>query len=286
MMCGRFEDCERFTTEAEATFRDRCQGTWWELTNARSFGIWSLIMLGRLRQLAERLPDLLRDCRERGDRLGLLSLTSGPIYMLRLAQHESHAMRDECLDGLSRWAQGGIHFQHLCGLFTLAAADLYDGHVEAALDHVEGKWTDVERSLLPRVQFFRLDLWALRGRVALAAAGRDPASPHLRRVRGAIRRIEREGTTWASGYAFALRAGLAVLRGRVQVAATLLQQGVDSFTSAAMSVHAAACEIQSRLVLGRDAGDALSRSYAALEQQGVRYPHRFAAALLPMPESE
>jgi serine/threonine protein kinase len=283
MMYGRFEDSERFTSEAETIFRDQCHGTAWELTNARAFRIWSLVMLGRLRELADKVPDLVRDSHERGDRLGLMTLISGPMYMLRLAQDEPRTMRDECKNGLSRWAQGGFHFQHLCGLFTLAAADLYEGLVNDAVEYVEMKWKEVERSLLPRVQYFRLDLWALRGRVALAAAERGSESRHIRRVRSAIAHIEREGTTWASGYALALHAGIAGLSGDRRLAVSFLERAEDSFASSAMIVHAAVCTVQRGLVGGTSGVEELSRGCSLLTKHGVRHPLRFAAMLVPMP---
>jgi hypothetical protein len=279
---GRFEDGLHHTSEAATIFRDRCQGTAWELTSARAFSIWSLVLLGRLRELAETLPDLVRDSRDRGDRLGLVSLTSGPIHVLGLARDDARQMREDCRDGLSRWAQGGFHFQHLCGLFTLVAADLYEGLAEAAVEYLETRWKEVEHSLLLRVQFFRLDLWALRGRVALAAARDDARSPHVSRVEQAIARIEREQMAWASGHALALRAGIARLRGERSLAVALLERAERDFDAAAMAVHAAACVLQRGVLLGADGAHAFERGSALLVNQGVRRPVRFATTLLPV----
>jgi tetratricopeptide (TPR) repeat protein len=279
---GRFEDGLQHASEAATIFRDRCQGSVWELTSARAFSIWSLVLLGRLRELAETLPDLVRDSRDRGDRLGLVSLTSGPIHVLGLARDDAGQMREDCRDGLSRWAQGGFHFQHLCGLFTLVAADLYEGLTDVAVEYLESKWKEVEDSLLLRVQFFRLDLWALRGRVALAAARHDARSPHVSRVEQAIARIEREQMAWASGHALALRAGLARLRGDLPLAVRWLERAERDFASAAMAVHAGACLLQRGMLLGADGAHAFERGSALLVNQGVRRPTRFATTLLPV----
>jgi serine/threonine protein kinase len=278
----RFEVGLRFTSEAEIIFRDRCQGTSWELTSARAFSIWSLVLLGRLRELAGKIPDLVRDCRDRGDRLGLVSLTSGPIHVLGLARDDVRRMRDECMDGLSRWAQGGFHFQHFCGLFTLVAADLYERRAEPAVEYLEAKWHEIERSLLLRVEFFRVDLWALRGRAALAAAGDDPRSPHVARAERAVAHIAREPLTWASGYALALRAGIARIRGDPALAHTLLERAERAFAAVEMTLHAAACQLQRGMLLGASGTNVFAHGSALLANQGVRCPIRFATTLLPM----
>jgi eukaryotic-like serine/threonine-protein kinase len=280
MQEGRFAECLRFARDAAHTFRDRSHGTAWELTSARVFSIWAQVSLGRLRELAAELPDMVRDCRDRGDRLGLVSLTSGPIHVLGLARDDARQMRAACEDGLSRWAQSGFHFQHLCALFTLVAADLYEGHADAAVAHLEATWPAVERSLLLRVQFFRLDLWALRGRVALAAARGDARSIHVRRIEQAIAGIERERMAWASGHALALRAGLAQLGGDRPLAGELVERAERAFAAAEMAVHAAACQLQ-RGVLLDDAG-ALARGSTQLADQGVLRPRQFATTLLPV----
>lgn len=279
---GQFEDSLRFSKQAESIFVGQCPGATWELATARAFTIWSLMLLGRLNELAVKVPDLVRDCRERGDRLGFMSLTSGPIHVLGLARDQAAEMRADCKAGLANWAQSGFHFQHLCGLFTLAAADLYEGFADAAVESVESTWKDVERSLLLRVQFFRLDLWALRGRVALAAAGHDASSVHVRRVEQAIARIEREQMAWANGHALALRAGVARLRGDAPLACTLLERAERCFAGSTMSVHAAACKLQRGMLLGAAGTEVFTHGCSLLADEGVRRPSRFAATLVPI----
>jgi hypothetical protein len=279
---GRFADSLRFATTAEDIFGTRCPGAAWELARARAFTLWSLALLGRLHELADKVPELVRDSRERGDRFALMNLTAGPLHVLGLARDEAAEMRAQCQHDLASWAQGGFHFQHLCALFTAVAADLYEGLAGAATERVESAWRDIERSLLLRVQFFRLDLWALRGRAALAAAGRDGAAIHVRRVERAIARIERERMAWAMGHALALRAGLARLRGDVALASRLLERAEQAFAAAAMTAHAAACQLQRGGLRGRAGVDELGRGAARLAGEGVRRPDRFAATLVPL----
>jgi hypothetical protein len=282
---GRFADSLQFATAAEDIFGTRCSGAAWELARARAFTLWSRAMLGRLRELAEQVPELVRDSRDRGDRFALLTLTSGPLHVLGLARDEAGEMRAQCQRDLASWAQGGFHFQHLCALFTAVAADLYEGLAGAAVERVESAWRDIERSLLLRVQFFRLDLWALRGRAALAAAGRDGAALHVRRVEHAIARIERERMAWAMGHALALRAGLARLRGDPALACGLLERAEQAFAAAAMTAHAAACELQRGGLLGGAGADVHACGAARLAGEGVRRPDRFAATLVPLAAS-
>ncbi len=281
MHTGRFEESLRFATDAEAMFRERCEGPTWKVADARAFGLWALAYLGRLGELARRIPALLRDAIERDDLFAQISVGLGPTHVAWLARDDTATMRETCAAAMKRWTQSGFHFQHLCALFSLTSADLYEGDPAAASARVEAGWPSLRRSLQLRTQFVRIDCWYLRGRVAVALAFTDPKARAgaLRRANDAAARIERENMAWSQGLAHALRAAIAQIGGRTAEAVRWLELGERAFLDVPMRMHAASCAYQRALLVNeRDpaGGEAL------LREEGVRDPARFANVLVPM----
>jgi eukaryotic-like serine/threonine-protein kinase len=281
MHTGRFEDSLRFATDAEAMFRERCEGPTWKVADARAFGLWALAYLGRLGELARRIPALLRDAIERDDLFAQISVGLGPTHVAWLARDDVATMRQTCAGAMQRWTQAGFHFQHLCALFSLTSADLYEGDAVAASARVEAGWASVRRSLQLRTQFVRIDCWYLRGRAAVSLAFTDPRAraSALRRATGALARIERENMAWSQGLAHALRAAMAQIGGDTLEAVRLLELGERAFLAASMGMHAASCVYQRALLTGEQDP---TRAEAGLREEGVRDPARFANVLVPM----
>jgi hypothetical protein len=211
-----------------------------------------------------------------------MSATCGPIGALALARDQPGELRAASRDGLASWAQSGFHFQHLCAMDGLIHADLYEGRVAAAIEHLESRWSELERSLLMRAQFIRINIWLLRGNLALAAAGDEPRAAHRSRVERAIAAIDRERMPWARGPALALRAGLARLRGDATAAGALLEQAERRYAEADMGLHVAVCQLQRGLVLGAAGDAARARGTARLIEEGVQRPIQFAATFMPV----
>lgn len=280
MQEGRFEASLAATNEAQRILLEECHGQFWQLARTQAFGVWALAYLGRLGELGERVEVLLHDYRERGDLLAQLNMVTGPSHLLGLARDDVPAMRRECERMLQQWSQSGFHFQHLSALFTLAVGDLYEGAYAQAWQRIESRWPDVERSFLLRAEFVRDDSWYLRGRTAIAAglAGVASRADCARIVGQGIRQIEQDDVSWSRGMAFVLRAGLAKLQDDDAATLRELEQAELGFRAADMSVHAAACALQSATLRGTPNDDA----EGTLRREGVKDPPRFANALVPI----
>ena len=281
MHLGRFEDSLGSATEAEAMFRERCEGPTWKVAEARAFGLWALAYLGRLGELARRIPALLHDAIDRDDLFAQISVALGPTHVAWLARDDVATMRQTCADAMQRWTQTGFHFQHLCALFSLTAADLYEGDAASAAARVEAAWPSAQRSLLLRAQFVRIDCWYLRGRASVSLAFADPAvrGRALRAANGAAAHIESEKMPWSQGLAFGLRAAIARIEGHTTESVRLLDLAERAFLAASMRVHAASCAYQRNLLTGEQD---LAPGEAVLCEEGVRNPARFANVLVPM----
>ena len=82
-----------------------------------------------------------------------------------------------------------------------------------------------------------MESWFLRGRSALALAGRRPDHRLLATARADARRIASERAPWASPLALLVSAGVAYLEGDVIQARLRLLRAVDGFDLAGMTLR-------------------------------------------------
>ncbi len=260
----------------------RCSGVAWERSTAMIFRLDARYYLGDWRGLLDELPRMLDDARERGDR-----------YTETLA-----LIRFECVAGLANddperarrglrrvadWSHAGFHSVHLVELHETVEVALYEGDGRAAWAALRLRWIALERSLLLRVQAFRIQMRYLRGRAALAVAASAWSPPerwwYARVALSEAARCERESTLWGDGLAGLLRAGVASLRGDRAGATEALARSARLLDAADMRVHAAVAR-RVRAALEGDA-EALREADEALAGQGVANVPRMAAMLAP-----
>ena len=260
----------------------RCSGVAWERSTAMIFRLDARYYLGDWRGLLDELPRMLDDARERGDR-----------YTETLA-----LIRFECVAGLANddperarrglrrvadWSHAGFHSVHLVELHETVEVALYEGDGRAAWAALRLRWIALERSLLLRVQAFRIQMRYLRGRAALAVAASAWSPPerwwYARVALSEAARCERESTLWGDGLAGLLRAGVASLRGDRAGATEALASSARLLDAADMRVHAAVAR-RVRAALEGDA-EALREADEALAGQGVANVPRMAAMLAP-----
>jgi hypothetical protein len=269
--------------EAEATLRESCTGTAWELGTAQRFALWPLMFMGEVAEIARRLPGLIKEAQERDDLYGETNLCLAVRTFLRLAADEPARARAELDELMNRWTHEGFHVQHMNRLFDEAQIDLYEGAGTVAWQRVEGTWPLLARSHLLLVQQVRVFMRHLRGRAALAAAaqGKNPG-PLLRITDREVRALRREGAPWAQALAQLLCAGAAAGRGESKRVAELLREGAARCEAAAMHLFAAAARRRLGIRLGGEEGRALvSGADEWMAGQQVRQPERLAALLVP-----
>ena len=116
-----------------------------------------------------------------------MNLSTYLMSIVRLAADEPDQARDELRRTMAQWSREGYHVQHNDRAGGALMVELYRGDGRAAWDLLERSWPALSRSLLLRVQFIRISMWSLRGRMRLAVAttAADPR-PYLRQA-GAMR---------------------------------------------------------------------------------------------------
>lgn len=276
-----FATCEARCAHAEALFRDHCTGVAWEVVTSQAFVLWAMAYQGKVRPIAERLPELVAQARARGDRYALSTLLVGPLNVVGLAADEPARVRRECAEITPEWSTDSTHFQRLCAAFVLAQTDLYEGHARYAWERIDGAWHLLGRTLVMRVQFHRADFTALRARAALgsAALGSAQRSRWLARALRDANALDREGLGFARAFAAAVRAGAAHLSGDAGATRRGLAQARDLFAAQGMQLHAAACQ----LALGHAARDRPTERAARkrLVELGAVHPDGLARLWVP-----
>lgn len=262
----------------EALFSAQPIGLQREVSSVRFFWAVTQALLGRFDALGARLPDLVRNARERGDIFSLVNLRSGFPNLLWLARGDLPRARREAAEAMRDWPQSGFHVQHFCDLYARVGHELYAGEAEQALAVTRAHWRDYERSLLSRIQFIRATCVDLRARAFLAAATARSwrRAARLREVRRAAKALRAEGVEWARAMAAALDAGATRLRDPA-AAVSLYAEAAASFERARLPVHALVARRAAALAGGRDP----SPHEDGLRALGVTEPAAYCRMLAP-----
>jgi len=281
---GHYALARAHAERGERIFRSSCTGVAWELDLVQLIALMCLGYEGDLVELGRRLGPMLTDAEERGDLFGVSSLQVLIKYRLHLLRDQPDEARRSATDAMARWTQDGFQLQHRHELFAHAEIDLYLGRGGDAHRRFEARWQALKRSLLLEAQQQRLEIFAARGRAAIAAAderGADRRALHAVAERYA-RRIERDQMAWANALAVLIRGGVAARQGQADRAVGLLRDAVRGFAGAGMALHAAIA----RRILGErlrgDEGHALiAEADAWLAAAQVKDVERTTALVAP-----
>jgi len=239
--------------------------------------------MGEVAELSRRLPVLLAEAQERGDRFALTNLKTYLLSFLRLAADDPERARRESSEALGEWSQQGFHVQHMTGLFAQVHIDLYCRQGQAAWQHITEQWPAVKRSLVLRVQRLRVYYRYQHACSALAAAvAGAKAGPLLHTAEQDARQMEHEREPWSEALARLVRAGVAAFRGDTSSAVALLVDAAARLEAADMRLWAAAARRRQGQLVGGDAGCGLvAQADSWMMGQGVKAPARLTAMYAP-----
>ena len=278
---GQFRDALQKAEEAETLFRERCTGVAWEINTSVNYALCSLVHLGELAQLAPRVPARLREAEERGDLYAGIDPVCRP-GIVWLAADDPEGGRRALRQVMDRWSLEGFHYQHYLEMFAENQIDLYQGNWARAWRRVDERWPRLKASFLLRIPFAEIEARHLRARAALAATIGSKDNSLLDRIDDDAKRIVNVRSTWSHALSFALRAGVANLRGRVEEAAELLDRASRRFERAEMMLYAKTAAFRRAQLIGGDGGRELGASTQHwFEAQGVKNVPRLADVLVP-----
>jgi serine/threonine protein kinase len=282
---GQFRMAVRESEEAEKIFREQCTGVTWEIDTSQIYTIYSLEYLGNLRELAHRIPLLLHQAEERGDRYHTIHFSARP-NMLWLAQDDPDtAQRYLASVAANRPREAefakSFHFPQFVELFARSQIDFYRGHGMESWRRIEERWPEQAR-WMSRFQFMRIEGHHLRARCGLAAAAETGDKSILAVVQREAKAIAGERMPWSLPLAESVRAGVHAARGRDDRARELYESAARNFEKADMSLFGAAAKRRFGELTGGENGRALtSAADAWMSAQGVKAPERLTRVLMP-----
>ena len=289
LLAGEWKKASLECARALVVLRDQCAGATWEINNAESFSLGSLISLGEIGEVSRRLPVLLAAARDRGNRYLETELRIR-MNIVWLAADQPDDGQRHANEARQAWSQHGFHRQHYSHMLASINTELYRGDAEAAWRVVAGNWTTLERTGLLRVQFLRIEACFLRARAALlnAARGRD-VERFLSIAREDARRIGRFGLRWSDAIATLLSAAVTFLEGRPGDARDMMAAAVTACERADMKLYAAVARRRLGLLRKDDRGrELVCEADAWMAAQGIRNPSRMTRLIatgFPDPEN-
>ena len=161
--------------------------------------------------------------------------------------------------------------------------ELYRGRAPAAWQAIAENWTSLERALLFRVQFQRIEARYLRARCALLmAATVGTARRFLSLARADARRIAREKMAWSNPLSYLLLAAVAHLEGQPQIASEKLAEAAAGFERAHMNLYLAVARRRLGDLAHDDASQERRRQADQwMAAQGIVNPSRLTRLIAP-----
>ncbi len=280
---GEFSEARRLCAQAVEVMSTDASSLFFETTSMRLMYVWSLYYLGELGELAQRVPILLREAEERGDRYSATNFSTGLCVAAWLVRDEPDEIRTLGDEALERWPHRNYHLQHYWYFLGRMLIEMYRGDAEATWRAFEEHWPDYRRSFMTRMELAHHEALSVKARAELFAAGHViDERKGLAAARGTARLMARRGLPYAVGWARLVEAAVAVRSGEEVAALAALDEAEQLFDRLGMNLYVQAVRWRRGEVLGGDEGAAMvaaARSF--FEQQLVVRPEQLANILAP-----
>ena len=271
---GRFAQARELCDEAVAIYRGRCRGVGWEVASAQIFSLWAAHYLGAYREIAARLPALIKEADAREDRYDATNLRTSHTNTVWLAADRPDEARAQIEYAAKQWLPRTFQMPHYYVLHALAQNELYAGAAGAAYKRAAEGWPLMQKAHLLGMPFIRAEMSFLRARCALALGKLDVARRDAKHLDG-------EQAPWTSALASLLRAGIAAGSG-ARTAAALYDEAATALAAVDMRLHATIARRRRGLLLGGTAGHELvTAADHWMDEQGIRAPDRMMTLFAP-----
>jgi hypothetical protein len=283
---GEWAQTVRCVENAEGLLGKRRTGADWELSTARTFGLWAEAYRGRFRGLDGRLGRLIEDALARGDSYTSTVLRqSGNATVIWLAADRPDQALAH-LEAARQEVQGPSYpLAHFWETSSRTLLELYRGPNASAWRGLSKQWPLIERSQVLRVQVIRAEALFLRARAALAAASSAPSPrPLYAAARADADALEREGRRWSLALARLIQAEINRGLGLHQEAAEAYREAEAGFWAAGMQAHALAARYRLGELAGRGGRGVIAEVQSDLLALGVVSVERFLGLLSPVPK--
>ena len=275
---GRWQKCFEAGERADAIFRDRCTNVAWERATIMRFTHVSLFYMGRLGELARRVPEEVDIAHEHDDLFARACAGSGFAVVAWLARGDVAAAETNLRELEEQWSSQSYQLQHLMALQGWTHVDIYAGRAARAWERIQDRWPALERSLILRAPMLRSITRAERIACAIAAGTPDALDTAARDAR----RLAAEKLPWATAMSTLLRAGIANRRGDRPAAVDLLARAARALDPQDATLFAAAARLhQASLLPPAEAEPLRAQALAAFRAESVADPEALAHLFSP-----
>jgi hypothetical protein len=223
---------------------------------------------------------LLRDAERRGDRYAETTLTRG-LNLVWLVRDDVAGARRALARRVWSPPSGTFHVQHWYEVRAEAETSLYTGELLAHADTLLDGIGRSEKALLGRVVSIGVENQWIRGRIGLARAARGDAAGLTATTR-AIAWLGRRRESYATIWLALLRAGVALVKGDRDDAATSFAEAERLARAAHTGLIAASIQLRrGQLLGGAEGAPLIAEATAAMTRQGIRSPDRMARVWCP-----
>lgn len=279
----RFDEAYHVARECEALVLERSAHSASQVVRTRMLQCWCHIWRGRLREIAEVVPRLVKDAEERGNLYLATSAVTDIGYILGMVRDDPEPVHQALAEREQWWTGSGFHLQHLnLGMSRIQLAQ-YAGDAALAWTLADALYQQWNRSILRRGMMFKGLVHQLRARAALGLAEVDPVRrPELLRVaRTTLALLARLEVPQGSAAVAGLEGRILEIEGDAPRAVARLREAVVGLDGSGIAALAQAYRRHLGLVIGGDEGRGLvARADDWMRDQGVVRPERFAAAML------
>ena len=285
----KWRQCVESGRQLEQVWHSAGRGRGFEIDFVIQFYSWALGMTGDVPALTRFFDTFVSDARRVGNRLLEVALR---VYhcLVHLAVDEPDRARADVGDAIESWLPGSsdFHLLHAWATFSQGAILLYRGQPFAG-EELTANVRRLRQSPLHRTRWVLWQDHYMRGRFSLARAVALAPSASSRRIAdelanasSAAKRLQRSRAPVARAWGSLVAAGIARVRGDLELAVTELKKAQQVFVDTQSSLHAIAATYRLGQTLDGSTGQALmDTSLQALAQRGVVRPDRMLALLAP-----
>jgi serine/threonine protein kinase len=278
----------RTAYEARATWSLLGGKRGWEQAQLAQFECWALHQLGDVHALRTRVAETVRDARQTGNRFLEVNFRTFFIDMA-LADDAPDAALADVLEAIAMWTPVTKEFnnQDYLAVASRTRIALYAGQTDDRT--LDTEWDRFERSLLVRVPLLAQDALRLRGSMSLLRARRardtgDQATVRreLASVKARCRRLTHIPLPLAQLETLPLRAGVAEVEGKSELAVAILRHGLTAFRQRSMALWTACFAHElGRRASGDEGKAASAEARTSFAAHGIRNPCAMLRSCVP-----
>ncbi len=253
------------------------------IENIVTWGLRSLYYQGNVNELLEKLPQYLVSGKARDNLLMLTNLGTYVVYLNYLAEDRPEKALNELEHASNLWSQHSFHIHDYWKLLGKSEIGLYCSNPGPAWIEINTRWPKMLQWGVRSIQMVFIETLHFQARLALALAqNQRNASTFLKIAEKYARKIKREKTPFADGWAELIFAGVEATRGRTAAAISHLHSAEITLAEADMRLYAAAARRRRGELLPNDEGkELIKQSQDWMIGQQIKNPARMADMLAP-----